>query len=138
MNNYQGGCLCGAIRYQVKATPQSVVICHCTHCQRASGSAFSVNLLINTTDYEQQGETKFYIDHGDSGLESYRHFCPHCGSSIMTQAQNLPNIILVKAGTLDHHHQAEIKPQLEIYTDHAVQWHVTIAGATCFHQAPTT
>ena len=135
MNLHQGGCLCGAIRYQLQSAPETVVVCHCTHCQRASGSAFSVNLLVKADDYKQQGQTKFYVDHGDSGLESYRHFCPNCGSSIMTQAQNLPDIVLVKAGTLDH--QVGITPQLEIYTDHAVQWHSTIAGATCFHQAPT-
>jgi len=130
----EGGCLCGAVRYRVKQEPQAVVICHCTHCQKASGSAFSVNLLVKEADYEQRGETRFLLDTGDSGLPSYRHFCGHCGSPIMTRAENLPGLCLVKAGTLD---QPEgIGPQLEIYTDHAAAWLEPVAGATRFAQAP--
>lgn len=130
----EGGCLCGAVRYKVKGDPQAVVICHCTHCQKAGGSAFSVNLLVREEDYEQRGETKFLLDTGDSGLPSYRHFCGNCGSPVMTQATNLPGVLLVKAGTLDD--QEGIRPQAEIYTEHAVKWHVSPAGAMRFAQAP--
>lgn len=130
----RGGCLCGAIRYEVKAEPQAVVICHCTHCQRASGSAFSVNLLVREGDYEQLGETKSFLDTGDSGLSSYRHFCGGCGSPVMTKAMNLPGMVLVKAGTLDD--PQGLRPQAEIYTDHAAKWHAPVAGAARFAQAP--
>jgi len=134
MSAREGGCLCGAVRYRLNAEPQAVVICHCTHCQRASGSAFSVNLLVAEGDYEQHGETRFFVDSGDSGLPSWRHFCGNCGSAVMTKATNLPGIALVKAGTLDH--PQGLEPQVEIYTDHAVQWHVPVAGSVRFAQAP--
>ena len=134
MQTREGGCLCGAVRYQLKAMPQSVVVCHCTHCQRASGSAFSVNLLVKEDAYEQRGETKFFLDTGDSGLPSHRHFCSHCGSPLMTKAANLPGMVLLKAGTLDN--QEGLQPQAEIYTDHATQWHSPVPGSTRFPQAP--
>jgi len=131
----EGGCLCGAVRYRVTAEPGTVVICHCTHCRRASGSAFSVNLLVQEGDYEQSGETKFFLDKGDSGLPSYRHFCGQCGSPVVTKAENLPGMVLVKAGTLDE--PAGLRPQVEIYTDHAAAWQLPVAGSTRFPQAPS-
>ena len=47
-----GGCLCGKIRYTLKAEPALTVVCHCTHCQKASGSAFSTNLVIQRADID--------------------------------------------------------------------------------------
>jgi len=70
----KGGCLCGAVRYVLKGEPQATVLCHCTHCQRQSGSMFSVNLFVAEHGYQQLGQTAFYIDKGDSGQPSYRHF----------------------------------------------------------------
>lgn len=133
MQNQEGGCLCGAVRYVLKDEPQATVICHCTHCQKQSGSAFSVNLLTPESGFDLHGETSFFVDHGDSGLPSYRHFCPKCGSPIFTKAENMPGIAIVKAGTLDS--VEAIKPQLEIYTDHAAAWFAPVAEAR-FAQTP--
>ncbi|MBN3801575.1 GFA family protein [Paraburkholderia sp. Ac-20336] len=134
MKDQQGGCLCGAVRYALKGQPQTTVICHCTHCQKQSGSAFSVNLLMQESDFELHGETRFFVDRGDSGLSLHRHFCPTCGSPIMTKAENLPGIAIVKAGTLEHMETA--RPQVEIYTDHAAPWFTPLTGAARFEQSP--
>ena len=136
MHPLQGGCLCGKVRYQLKAMPQTVAICHCLHCQRASGSAFSVNLLLEQGQYEQHGETRVFVDKGDSGLPSHRHFCADCGSPVTTRAGNLPGMVLVKAGTLDPAQRDGLLPQLEIYTDSAWQWHAPVAGCARFPGAP--
>ncbi|BDG84387.1 MULTISPECIES: GFA family protein [Citrobacter] len=134
MTLVEGGCLCGAVRYRMKTPPRSVVVCHCTHCQKASGSAFSVNLLVEKSDYEQQGVTACFTDTGDSGLPSHRHFCRECGSPVVTEATNMPGMLLIKAGTLDN--PGEFSPQAEIYTRYAVKWHAPIAGCVRFVQAP--
>lgn len=134
MRNKEGGCLCGAVRYVLKGAPQATVICHCTHCQKQSGSAFSVYLLMQESDVELHGETRFFVDYGDSGLPSYRHFCPKCGSPILTKAENLPLVAIVKAGTLDD--MEAVHPQVEIYTDHAAGWLTAVEGTTRFAQTP--
>jgi hypothetical protein len=72
MQDRKGGCLCRAVRYVLKGEPRTIAICHCTHCQRQSGSVFSFNLLISEADYEQSGETMVYMDKGDSGQPVYR------------------------------------------------------------------
>ena len=59
MQDREGGCLCRAVRYVLKGEPRTIAICHCTHCQRQSGSVFSFNLLISEADYEAVGR-----DHG--------------------------------------------------------------------------
>jgi hypothetical protein len=132
MQDRKGGCLCGAVRYVLKGEPRAIAICHCTHCQRQSGSLFSFNLVIRETDYEQSGESMVYVDKGDSGQPVYRHFCGRCGSPILATIAAAPGKVVVKAGTLDS--MEGLQPQTEIYTDHAVKWLAPVAGATRFAQ----
>nr|WP_311976921.1 GFA family protein [Bradyrhizobium diversitatis] len=122
------------MRYVLKGEPRGIVICHCTHCQKQSGSAFSVNLLMQENDVELRGETAFFVDHGDSGLPSYRHFCPRCGSPILTRSENMPSVAIVKAGSLDS--MEAVHPQVEIYTDHAVGWFTPVERAPRFTRTP--
>lgn len=129
MQETKGGCLCGAVRYVLRGDPQAAAVCHCRHCQRQSGSLFSFNLFIKEADYEQQGETRFFEDHGDSGHPSYRHFCGSCGSPIITKVSTMPGVVLVKAGTLDSLKGVQ-PPQIEIYTDRAAEWLAPVEGTT--------
>jgi hypothetical protein len=129
-----GGCLCGLVRYKLKSEPEAIAVCHCTHCQKQSGSVFSFNLFINEEDYEQQGQTQVYLDIGDSGEPSYRHFCGSCGSPITTRVSLMPGKVLVKAGTLDS--MDGLQPQIEIYTDRSVKWLHPIDGTHRFPLSP--
>ncbi len=93
----------GAVRYRMKTPPLlGGGLALYPLCQKVSGSAFSVNLLVEKSDYEQQGVTACFTDTGDSGLPSHRHFCRGCGSPVVTEATNMPGMLLVKAGTLDN------------------------------------
>jgi hypothetical protein len=134
MQNRTGGCLCGAVRYVLKSEPRVILLCHCTHCQKQSGSLFSFNLLVREADFEQQGETRIYVDDGDSGQPVYRHFCGTCGSPIITKTVVAPGKVVLRAGTLDS--MEGLQPQTEIYTDHAAKWLAPVAGATRFAQNP--
>lgn len=129
-----GGCLCGAVRYLLRGEPEAIAVCHCTHCQKQSGSPFSFNLFFKEADYEQTGETRFFVDTGDSGQPSHRHFCGSCGSPILTRVSTLPGMVLMKAGTLDS--MEGLQPQIEIYTDRAVKWLAPAPGAVRFARSP--
>jgi hypothetical protein len=115
-----GGCLCGAVRYTLDEVPAMVAICHCRHCQRQSGSAFSVVGAIPEASYHQSGETRTYRDSADSGQPLDRHFCATCGSPIISVAGSLPGIVIVKAGTLDD--PSAWVPSVEVYCDRALDW----------------
>ena len=116
-----GGCLCGNIRYTLKAEPALTVVCHCTHCQKTSGSAFSTNLVIQRADIEfTGGEMAAYDDKADSGNTLKRSFCPKCGSSIMSESSGRPGAAVLKAGSLDD--PSKIKPAMQIWTRSAQPW----------------
>lgn len=127
MAHLTGGCLCGAVRYEIAKPPQVTAICHCTHCQRQSGSMFSTNIVVQDADYSQTGETKVYEDNGDSGQPVWRHFCGQCGSPLFSRIALMPGMTMIKAGTLDDF--SSITPGVEVYTAHAAAWVAPVAPA---------
>lgn len=129
MTKIAGGCLCGQVRYTL-ASPLVVAVCHCTHCQRISGSAFSVNIVVPEGDFEVTGEPAAYTDTGDSGKPLRRHFCARCGSSLFSKAEALPGMAIVKAGTLDD--PSQMKPTSELYCDSRVAWLPALPGLQSF------
>lgn len=132
MSNREGGCLCGAVRYTLSGEPRAITLCHCTHCQKQSGSVFSFNLVMRESDYRQSGDTTIFVDKGDSGAPVHRYFCARCGSPILVKIAAAPGKVVLKAGTLDS--MDGLQPRAEIYTDHAVSWFGAIDGTTRFPQ----
>jgi len=123
MPGISGGCLCGKIRITANTEPAFVGVCHCRSCQRNSGSAFAVVLGFPAAAVSMQGELK--TDTGDSGKSLYRRFCPECGSSISSEVEMMPGMILLKAGALDD--PSAVKPGVQIYCDSA-QPRVSLGG----------
>ena len=115
-----GGCLCGQVRYSAEAEPAFVGVCHCRNCQKQAGSAFSIVVAITKRAFSVEGRLKTYTDHGDSGKAVSRRFCPECGSPILSEAEALPDLAVIKAGTLDD--TSWLKPTMEIYCDSAQNW----------------
>jgi hypothetical protein len=116
-----GHCLCGAISYRFDAEPDNVVLCHCDDCQRHSGSAFSVNLFVPRAALKIKGTPKSHQTVGtENGGTSDRMFCGECGTPIFTQIHALPDVVLVKAGTLDD--RSGLKPSAEIWWRRAQDW----------------
>lgn len=132
----EGGCLCGAIRYTIHTAPAPAVavVCHCTHCQRQSGSVLSFNLILAEPQFEQRGTTKVYTDSGDSGMPVYRHFCGDCGSPITSRPAAKPGMVIVKAGTLDD--GSGLAPKIEVYCRHSAKWLPRMPDAARFDTAP--
>jgi hypothetical protein len=121
MPKISGGCLCGAVRYECSAEPLGTAICHCTHCQKVSGSAFSVNVVVPAPSLTWQGQSlASYADKGESGKPLSRKFCRNCGSSLATETEALPGAIIIKAGSLDD--KSWLKPNYHLWTNSAQPW----------------
>jgi len=129
-----GGCLCGKVRYIIKADPLFVGVCHCTNCQKASGGAYSVNVGVKDVALDLAGDLTTYVDHGDSGKEVLRRFCPVCGSPVITDVEAYPGIHVVKAGTLDD--PGQVKPQRQIFCASKHPWVPILDGIPAFDKAP--
>jgi hypothetical protein len=81
----EGGCHCGAIRFEAEVDPERVVICHCTDCQTLSGSAFrTVVASLPGTFRLLAGVPKVYVKTGESGNRREQGFCPDCGTPIFS------------------------------------------------------
>jgi hypothetical protein len=116
-----GGCLCGAIRYTVIAPVSGLRACHCTHCQKSSGTGASVNAVIKSGDFSlTQGTPGRYADKADSGRTLYRYFCGDCGSPVYSQREGNPERIVVRAGSFDD--SSAMKITTNIWTKSARPW----------------
>jgi len=120
MAHIEGSCLCGRVRYRTDAEPSFVGVCHCTDCQKFSGSAFATVLGVPAAALKVTGTLKTFTKPGDSGQPMHRRFCPECGSGVVDEADALPGILMVNVGTLDD--RSWIRPRSEVYCDSAQPW----------------
>jgi hypothetical protein len=97
---YTGGCQCGSVSYVVTAEPISLSACHCTECQRQSGSAFAMSMLFKKDSLTVTGTTKQFTRIADSGNEVTCVFCPDCGVRIYHALKSAPALLALKPGTL--------------------------------------
>lgn len=119
-----GGCLCGAVRYEADWPPLATVTCHCKNCQKQSGSALSVIVVLPRAGLTINGELATYLDTAQSGRDVQRKFCRQCGSPVVTDtaAAQVEGIIFVKAGTLDD--ASDLAPTMHYWVDSAQKWFV--------------
>jgi hypothetical protein len=116
-----GRCLCGSVRYEYTGEPELATYCHCHDCRRATGGAYTVGVLTRAAALRiVSGRVKGYTTTADSGNTITREFCPECGSPLFTRAQAYPNLVWIKAGSLDE--PESIKPSYQTWTQCAVPW----------------
>jgi hypothetical protein len=83
-----GQCHCGHVKFEAEADPSRVGICHCTDCQRLTGSPFRVTLLVPRVDLKiLDNQPKLYRKVGDNGRARRQYFCPECGSPLFTSGE---------------------------------------------------
>jgi hypothetical protein len=75
-------CCCGSLRAEATGEPVFVGACHCTECQRRTGSPFGVSTYFLKEQVRTDGPSKIYVRGSDSGRKIEIHFCPHCGTSV--------------------------------------------------------
>jgi hypothetical protein len=132
---YTGGCQCGNIRYEIVGTPKALVVCHCTDCQRQSGSAFGMTLLVNEGDFRlTQGEVKTYASTSAAGRGKLGAFCPECGTRIYHKPDWRKGKISVKPGTLDD--TSWLKPEMHLWTSSKQGWVIIPEGVKSFESQP--
>lgn len=130
MDSLTGGCSCGAVRYRLKSAPMFVHCCHCDNCQKHTGTAFVINLLIETSRVELLSGTLTATEmplNGGSPNTIYR--CSECLVAVWSEYSR-PEVRFVRAGTLDD--PAAVSPDVHIYTECKVPWVVLPASVPQF------
>jgi hypothetical protein len=116
----EGGCSCGAIRYRLTSEPLFVHCCHCLNCQRQTGSAFVINVLIETDRVQLLAGVPVAVEvPRDDGSTQTIFRCPTCQVALYSQYTR-PQIWFVRAGTLDE--PSTVKPDVHIFTRSKVPW----------------
>ncbi len=119
---HTGGCLCGAIRFEIAADPLTGVSCHCRDCQYVSGGAeANIAVFPRAAFTLRQGTERVYRSTADSGREIWRSFCPVCGTPLFSGGEAHPDLLFVRAGCLDD--PSAFQRRLHIWTDSAPSWH---------------
>ncbi len=131
-----GHCMCGNVRYSADAEPVLQAVCHCTDCQRQTGSPFTVVVGVPLAALTVQGSTlaSFATTGEDHGGDSERKFCSACGSPVFTISAMLPELALLKAGSLDD--ASWLEPAVEVWTSSAQPWSPQFEQAAQFERGP--
>jgi hypothetical protein len=114
----EGGCVCGGVRYVAQGDPERVTICHCTWCQRRTGSAFGVEVVFRIENVALAGEALRTWRHvsDQSGRWLDQDFCSRCGANIGLTLEAVPGIRTIAAGlrrpVLDHAGALRVSPRL--------------------------
>ena len=120
VSSREGGCSCGAVRYRLASDPLFVHCCHCLNCQRQTGSAFVVNLLIEADRVELVAGAPEAVDvPRDDGSKQKIHRCPECEVALFSD-YGRPAVLFVRAGTLDD--PRAVEPDVHIFTRSKVGW----------------
>ncbi|PJK12195.1 aldehyde-activating protein [Lysobacteraceae bacterium NML120232] len=113
----EGGCLCGALRYQVQPPWLDAGFCHCRLCQRASGAPV---VAWGSIDASRFAYTRGKPARFASSPAAVREFCPHCGTALTFRTTRQPGLVDFTLASLDHPEQ--ITPQYHIWTSRQQPW----------------
>lgn len=127
-----GGCLCGAVRYEIGAPALFGGNCYCLDCRKTT-SSHSASMAVPEAAVKVSGETRSYSSPGDSGATVTRVFCPVCGTGLFSKGARA-GVMMVKAGTLDDPEQ--FKPMASVYASRAPSWDRPPEGLPAFEKMP--
>ena len=131
----KGSCLCGEVSYEVKADFKGFMLCHCTRCQKASGSAHVANIFTapeNLTILTGEANIKRYDLPSPPAFG--KSFCTNCGS-VVPYLNGAGNAIIIPAGTLDE--DPGIRPKANIFWKNRAQWFDDGVQAVCHDEFPS-
>jgi hypothetical protein len=126
----EGGCSCGSVRYRLTGDPLFVHCCHCLDCQRQTGSAFVINILIEADQVEiTTGEPQSVAVPRGNGSTQEILRCPSCEVALYSHYTD-PAVAFVRAGTLDE--PASVSPDVHIFTRSKLPWVALPEGVPSF------
>lgn len=132
---YAGGCQCGAVRYEIRAEPLTLYVCHCTECQKQSAGAFGMSLRVPSEAFAiVEGAPRVFERTADSGNLMECAFCPDCGTRLFHKHKGPGPTVTVKPGSLDD--RSWLRPVAHIYMRSAQPWVTIPDGVPRFETIP--
>jgi hypothetical protein len=122
----RGGCLCGAVKFEVTGEPKRFVHCHCSRCRKATGTGHATNLFLQPGVLRWlDGEERIRAFKVPEAKRFTNVFCEACGSRLPRQAADA---VIVPAGSLDD--EIPMKPEGRIFYGSRASWSCSGDGLT--------
>ena len=134
MTQLSGSCLCGGITYSANADIKMIINCHCTDCQKATGSVHGTMVFVEEDKVSINGNPATFDHPADSGNTLTKMFCNDCGSQLMGKNTGRPGMIGLRAGGIDQ--KELIKPGADIYCSSAIESTPLNANTKHFDRMP--
>lgn len=130
----EGGCACGSVRYRLNRMPMITHCCHCTWCQRETGSAFVINAVIESSEVELlAGPPDVVLTPSESGRGQMIARCPDCKVAVWSHYPTAREAAaFIRVGTLDQ--PAAITSDVHIFRSSAVPWVTLADGKPAFEE----
>ena len=129
---HQGGCHCGAVRYEVNGEPQHVALCHCSDCRKSSGAPMVAWAAFTEAQFRLvEGEPVTFNSSGTA----MRSFCAQCGTGFYYRnAEILPGIVDIQSATLDE--PDALPPAAHIQVAERIGWMADAHSLPIFERYP--
>lgn len=129
-----GACECRAVTYAIKDSPLHVYACHCLNCQTRSGSAFAEHAMVQVDAFECEGAVEEF-QRSSNGMQFTEVFCLACHTRIFNRNSMLPDMVFLRAGTLES--SQHLEPMAHIWTSRKQAWVVLPEGIPAFTHSPS-
>ncbi|MBV1905233.1 MAG: GFA family protein [Pseudomonadales bacterium] len=130
----EGACQCGNVTYALNDNPVMTYACHCSDCQKRTGSAFSMGMIISANSIAIKGALSSWARTSDSGNINTRYSCKSCGNIIYGVGSFTPEVFKLQPGTLDD--TSDVSPEVHLWTVSAQPWVSFSGGAPKFDRQP--
>ncbi|HEY8241501.1 MAG TPA: GFA family protein [Kiritimatiellia bacterium] len=114
-----GSCHCGAVKYEAPGKVLRFSYCHCDDCRKITGGPFGAAIVAQASG--------FRVTAGEPELTAYasspgkaRNFCRRCGTHLFSKMDSAPDIVIIRAGTVEGDHG--LKPQMHIWVSAKAAW----------------
>jgi hypothetical protein len=131
----EGGCYCGAVRYEVEGDPVFKGQCHCRECQYITGGSPNVTMAMPDASFAYTKGSPKEFRRSDLESPVTREFCAECGTHLLSRAPGLPGAVLLKVGSFDDPSQFG-EPQMAIFTIDKQAFHHVPEGIAAFERMP--
>ena len=115
-----GSCLCGSVRYEIRAPLENTEHCHCSMCRKAHGASFSTNSLVATKTLTVTSGAQLISEY-ESSPNRRKCFCSNCGSQLFIRRLDKPEFTVVTLGTIDG--DPRVRPGRHVFVASKAPWY---------------
>ena len=132
---FSGSCYCGALRYQASGEPLFKALCHCKQCQMFSGGMAALLIGMPKANFSYTQGKPAIADNRYSDANAHREFCAECGTHILAVSDASPDMVSIKAGTMDDR-SLYGEPEMALQMADSHSYHAVPDGVATFEHWP--